>query len=143
MKELIVAILLLLVMPVYVHENVPRLPNTKEFSCLVENIYQESVGESFEGKVAVGLVTLNRVKHVSYPHTICAVVYQKNQFSWTSRSRRLKINTKDWYICTEAAVAAIKYTGIFDATHYHTTYVKPKWKLRKIIQIGNHVFYAV
>ena len=29
----------------------------------------------------------------------------------------------------------------FKATHFHANYVRPKWKLRKIAVIGNHIFY--
>lgn len=47
-----------------------------EFICLVENIYFESKGESMRGKIAVGVVTLNRVKDGRYPDTICGVVKQ-------------------------------------------------------------------
>jgi len=29
----------------------------------------------------------------------------------------------------------------FNAMYFHSTKVKPRWKLRKVAKIGNHVFY--
>jgi len=57
-----------------------------EFICLVENIYFESKGESMRGKIAVGIVTLNRLKDPRYPKTICEVVKQGPvRESWKTR----------------------------------------------------------
>lgn len=49
----------------------------KDLECLARNIYYEAGGESEEGKVAVGLVTLNRVNSGRYPNSVCGVVHQK------------------------------------------------------------------
>lgn len=48
----------------------------KELACLQENIYFEAGTESIAGKIAVALVTLNRVQDNRYPDTICKVVKQ-------------------------------------------------------------------
>ena len=48
----------------------------RDLDCLARNIYWEARSESFEGMVAVAQVTLNRVKHKSFPDSICGVVYQ-------------------------------------------------------------------
>ena len=55
--------------------------NSKDLDCLARNIYYEAGLESEEGKVAVGLVTINRSNDEKYPHTICGVVNQKTTFS--------------------------------------------------------------
>ena len=67
---------------------------TNEIKCLAENIYFEARGESTAGKMAVALVTLNRVKDQRFPNTVCGVVKQTKyypsgridlhscQFSW-------------------------------------------------------------
>ena len=55
----------------------------KELRCLALNIYFEARGETTAGQLAVALVTLNRMKNRHYPNTICGVVWQKRQFSWT------------------------------------------------------------
>ncbi len=49
----------------------------KELMCLARNIYYESGSEPERGKIAVGIVTLNRMEHPSFPKTICEVVKQK------------------------------------------------------------------
>jgi spore germination cell wall hydrolase CwlJ-like protein len=49
----------------------------KDIECLARNIYYEAGSESEEGKVAVGLVTLNRANNPKYPNSVCGVVTQK------------------------------------------------------------------
>ena len=90
------------------------------------------------------MVTLNRTKMEQYPSTICGVVYQKNQFSWTNK--RSKIT--DWTDYTDSLLAATmamedsKILGSFKATHYHNTTVAPAWGLHKVAKIGKHIFYS-
>jgi len=51
--------------------------NIKELQCLARNIFFEAAGEPEEGKVAVGLVTLNRVQDGRFAQSVCGVVDQK------------------------------------------------------------------
>lgn len=44
-------------------------------------IYCEAGGESYAGKLAVGIVVMNRVSSSSFPDTIHGVIYQRRQFS--------------------------------------------------------------
>lgn len=53
----------------------------KDLDCLAKNIYYESGSESREGKIAVGMVTINRALHPSFPNTICGVVKQRTTTS--------------------------------------------------------------
>jgi N-acetylmuramoyl-L-alanine amidase len=55
--------------------------SSKDIDLLAHLIHAEARGESFEGKVAVGAVVLNRVKSPLFPDTIAAVIYQTGQFS--------------------------------------------------------------
>ena len=117
---------------------------SREVHCLAENIYHEARGESFKGKLAVAVVTLNRTKKEEYPRSICGVVYQKGQFSWTAKRQKIT----DWADYTDALLAAnmaienSNILGNFRATHYHNLTVAPAWGLRKVAKIGNHVFYS-
>ena len=43
-------------------------------------IHGEARGEPYEGKVAVGAVIMNRVRHSSFPNTIAGVIYQPGAF---------------------------------------------------------------
>ena len=51
--------------------------NIKELQCLARNIFFEAASEPLEGKVAVGLVTLNRVQDGRFAQSVCGVVDQK------------------------------------------------------------------
>lgn len=44
-------------------------------------IFCEAGSESYTGKVAVGIVVMNRVRSKKYPNTVKGVIYQKYQFS--------------------------------------------------------------
>lgn len=53
-------------------------------TCLALNVYFESRSEaSVLSQFAVAQVTMNRVMSDKYPNSICDVVWQKGQFSWT------------------------------------------------------------
>lgn len=119
----------------------------KEIKCLAENIYYESQGESLAGKLAVAKVTLNRAEHPKFPDTICGVVHQKHQFSWTS-DKALRAKPKDsavWReainIATDAYYSGLEELDHFKAISFHNLTVNPKWNLKRVAKIGNHVFY--
>ena len=57
----------------------------KEVNCLAQNIYFEARGESLQGRIKVGLSTVNRVKDNRFPDTICKVV---NQSAYVSRFKK-------------------------------------------------------
>lgn len=57
--------------------------DAKELECLALNIYHEAKGESTAGKIAVGMVTINRTTDSKFPSTICGVVQQKKYFTKT------------------------------------------------------------
>lgn len=117
-----------------------NLPPLKELNCLIKNVYMEARGENLMGKVAVAKVTMNRVKHPKYPKTICDVVYQRKQFSWTSKPSKAKLDVKEWLESVDAAVKGYSLQG-FEATHYHNFKVQPNWGLQQIAVIGKHIFY--
>ena len=117
-----------------------------EVECLATNVFHEARGESNKGQVAVALVTLNRVRSGKFPSTICGVVYQPNQFSWT----RDKPKIKDWKSYNRilaltrnvlAGKVAQDITG--GSLYYHADHVNPYWSKHfdKVAHIGNHVFY--
>jgi len=149
MKRLLASALALLVLLITCNSNssddFPTKPYKnhlpkKEFDCLVRNIYYEARGESFMGQVTVGAVTLNRVKHPAFAKTVCGVVYEKGQFSWTKDTALGKPNAKAWEACKEAAIAA-QYNPQINALYFHNLTVKPKWSKNKGYRLGNHIFY--
>lgn len=113
--------------------------------CLAKNIYFEARGESTKGKLAVAKVTINRTKSGKFPATICAVVYQPYQFSWTLKPRPEVKYDKQWQESIRLAKYAIT-TNIpelrhFDALYFHNNHVHPHWKRKQVAKIGNHIFY--
>ena len=46
----------------------------KDVECMARNIFYEAGGESTEGKIAVGVVTLNRTQDGRFGRTVCDVV---------------------------------------------------------------------
>jgi spore germination cell wall hydrolase CwlJ-like protein len=133
----------------------------KEILCLAQNIYFEAGHEPHMGKVAVGLVTINRVKSPMYPDSICEVVWQVGkssktgksvaQFSWTRDGKPDRPrNMTAWGEALELARDMIGDADLNEyedftkgATHYHATYVKPYWrhKYERVAKIGLHIFY--
>ena len=129
------------------HEEAATLSPTVELHCLALNIYHEARNEPDEGKFAVAQVTLNRVRSARFPDTVCDVVWQRSQFSWTSDGRPDRpYNEESWDEALWIATIAFEFTPpsvVGDATHYHADYVAPYWakKKRRVRSIGRHVFY--
>jgi spore germination cell wall hydrolase CwlJ-like protein len=111
----------------------------KELKCLVDNVYHEARGEPLAGQIAVARVTLNRVG--TWASTVCEVVYQRHQFSWTSKRTTPIKDQVAYYTAWHAAWMSRDYPLV--ATHYHAIKVSPKWakSFNKVTQINNHIFY--
>jgi spore germination cell wall hydrolase CwlJ-like protein len=112
-----------------------------ELKCLIDNVYYEARGETLKGQVLVARVTLNRTKHKNFPDTICGVVYQPYQFSWTQLKILPTPNPERWQVAAKAA-----YLGSFSnskALYFHNMTVQPEWSYSKqfLLSEGNHVFY--
>ena len=118
--------------------SVPKIPKAAEFKCLTRNVYYEARGEPLEGQIAVAKVTINRLK--THAPTLCRVVYQPHQFSWTDRPITKAIDRTAWYHAENASIIAYNMNG-FEATHYHNFSVHPNWGYEKVAVIGKHIFY--
>jgi spore germination cell wall hydrolase CwlJ-like protein len=122
----------------------------KQIDCLADNIYHEARSEPEKGKVAVALVTLNRVEDPRFPKDICGVVKQKTQgtcqFSWFCTPVTSNKRSDSYQSAKEVAVYVYaNYEKLHDITkgalYYHADYVNPGWKLQKTVTIGRHIFY--
>jgi N-acetylmuramoyl-L-alanine amidase len=124
----------------------------KELECLAHNIYYEAGGESFEGKVAVAQVTIQRTESDKYPDTVCHVVNQKTsvaskiicQFSWVcSPKKKLDpvLYKESKNIAQMVLLDGFRLTKIRDALYFHASRTNPNWNLTKVATIGGHVFY--
>lgn len=126
------------------------LSQQRDLVCLAMNIYHEGRGESARGQAAIAAVTMNRLRSSRYPNTVCEVVWQPKQFSWTRVAARHHIIDD-----AQAWARALNIAGLFlggaqlalvsEATHYHTVDVRPFWSknIPALALIGKHVFYAL
>ena len=126
----------------------PILYNNKDLKCLAQNIFFEAGTESMLGKIAVGQVTVNRVKIGHWGETVCDVVNAKDQFSWTNKDDlsidRDSRNYKDSVLAAKKVLQERKRLRILrSALFYHADYVRPNWadKNQKVVKIEKHIFY--
>lgn len=134
----------------------------RQIECLADNIYHESKGESYTGRVAVGFVTLNRTKSEIFPDNICEVVKQKvnnkYQFSWLHEKKKKNESHKPLVakIINEGYNESRKiaenlydnHDNMYDPTkgslYFHANYVKVRVKGKKVKSvIGGHTFYNI
>lgn len=127
----------------------------KDLDCLATNIYYEAGNQSFEGKVAVAQVTLNRLHDGRFGNTVCEVVYSKGlisgklicQFSWVCENKVRVLNKQTHQYIESMEVAKKVYLENFrlsalqNSLYFHADYVRPGWRKEKITQIGRHIFY--
>ena len=74
-------------------------------------IYCEAGSESYEGKLAVGAVVVNRVQSSAYPNTVSGVIYQSGQFGPVSSGKFDEVLASGAYSsCMDAAQAALAGT---------------------------------
>lgn len=81
----------------------------------------EAGGESYNGKLAVGAVVMNRVRSGAYPNTISGVIFASGQFTPALNGKVARVYTNGNISdgCYEAAQAAINgETNVGDATHF-------------------------
>jgi len=157
MKRWLIVVAILLPTTVFSAEkvNCEKVKND-EFMCLACNIYHESGNQNLDGKIAVAAVTINRVLSLYYPNSICRVVWQKNQFSWTHDGKPdVTSNKRSWNQSKDIALGIVKTKtgrplGVFKdptncALFYHADYVDPYWtkdkRMKKTKKIQNHIFY--
>ena len=129
------------------------IDRTRSLDCLTAAIYYEAASESDDGQRAVAQVVLNRVRHPTYPNSVCGVVYQGSerttgcQFTFTCDGSLMRTpSIAGWARARRIAAAALAgsvYAPVGHATHYHTNQVLPYWasSLVKSAVIGAHIFY--
>lgn len=126
----------------------------QDHQCLALNIYWEARSEPVQGQHAIAAVTLNRMRHATFPDTICQVVKQggenrhRCQFSWWCDG---KSDTPDdpeaWTRAQQIAWSALEFDQTDPtqgALFYHATYVKPDWvkTMTRTTKIGRHLFFT-
>jgi spore germination cell wall hydrolase CwlJ-like protein len=129
--------------------------HSEQIQCMAENTYFEARGEPLLGQIAVNNVVLNRFNDPQkrFGNSPCEVIkqvtYNKKkrkvcQFSWRCEKNKIIKNYEKF--AEVKSVAEQVYIGFhgdvtYGAKYYHANYVSPNWNLRKLIQIGQHIFY--
>lgn len=121
----------------------------KLLACLV---HAEAGNQSYEGKLAVANVVLNRVKSSKYANTIKAVIYQPGQFT-VARSGSLdkqldryeSYSTKSQLLTIKAAKAALSGANNIGSRLYFNAYKsavsKGYDKKKNSVKIEDHLFW--
>ncbi len=115
---------------------------------LARIIYAESCGESFEGKVAVGNVVLNRVENEMFPDTVHDVIFDTRwgvaQFSTVNSPALYGTPDESCFEAAELCLSGLNVGG--DALYFANARIASScWAARHrpyLTQIGNHVFYS-
>ena len=127
---------------------------SRALKCLSDAIYYEAANEPDDGQRAVAQVIINRMRHPTYPNSICGVIYQGSerqtgcQFSYSCDGSMARTPARPAYLRGQrvalAAISGSVYAPVGMATHYHATYVYPYWapSLNYLGTIGAHRFYS-
>lgn len=128
--------------------------HSRALKCLTDAIYYEAANEPDAGQRAVAQVILNRMRHPTYPNSVCGVIYQGSeratgcQFSYSCDGSMARIPARAAWLragrVAAQALAGSVYAPVGMATHYHATYVYPYWapSLNFVGTIGAHRFYT-
>jgi len=121
-------------------------PGSRELECLAVGIYFESKSEPLSGQLAVGEVIANRAESGRFPSTYCGVLFQRSQFSFIRGKSLPSVprGSKQWQ--TAVAIAKIvdqdlKDSAVGNALFFHAKHVSPRWRLKRVASVGNHIFY--
>ena len=123
----------------------------KDIKCLTEVLYYEARGEFIKRTVVD--VVLNRVKSKHFPKSICRVVYQPYQFSFTlDKHRTVRSEEQRTWNHLYNMASEIYYDNEYTDTskgalyYYNPRGVKatPSWVTQKyyLFTEGNHKFYS-
>ncbi len=111
--------------------------------CLMRAMYFESNRSSAEGMLAVGTVVMNRLNDGRYPHSICGVVGQPNQFAAGVLSRRM--SDSGAVLASQMADQVLngaRHPGVGNAMHFHTAGLRfPYNNMHYVLMAGGNEFY--
>ncbi len=121
--------------------------------CLTAALYYEAASESDDGMRGVAQVVLNRVRHPSFPGSVCGVVFQGSnraivcQFTFACDGSMARQPVRAvWDRASRIAAEALAgrtMPAVGLATHYHTLAVWPSWGRSLVMTnvIGAHIFH--
>lgn len=134
------------VLEVFKHDNQQLYITGEDIELMAKLVSAESIGEPYDGKVAVASVVLNRTLDQSFPSTIKEVIFQKNAFSCVKNGQ---ISAKTNQDCYNAVYDAIKgYDPTNQALFFYNpntatcNWMKQTPKFNETT-IGHHTFFKI
>ena len=134
------------VLEVFKHDNQQLYITGEDIELMAKLVSAESIGEPYDGKVAVASVVLNRTLDPNFPNTIKDVIFQKNAFSCV---RNGQINANANQDCYNAVYDAIKgHDPTNQALFFYNpstatcNWMKQTPKFNKTT-IGHHTFFKI
>lgn len=128
-----------------IHIPEEAMRRTKIASADIDNllariVHAEAKGESYEGKVAVANVVLNRVDSPKWPDTIREVVYQQGQFQPVSNGTINNQPSRDSIRASHEAISNRTNDGAI--YFYNPEIASSEWIFTRqtVKTIGNHRF---
>lgn len=113
------------------------IDSESDLTMLAALIECEAGGESYEGKLAVGSVVMNRVRSSYFPNSVVEVIYQSGQFTPVTSGRFATVLARG---AAESCVQAASECLAGKLTVSSLYFRRNKGTIEGII-IGNHVFY--
>ncbi len=109
--------------------------------CLTCNAYREAGNDA--SIVEVNRTVLARAESGKFPSSICAVIYQRAQFSWTV-SPSTCTTPAAWNKAKKAAEEAVK-KGSNKKLNFYANYIYPSWarNCSGKQRVGTHIFCNV
>lgn len=134
------------VVEVFNHNSKQLYITGEDIDLMARLVAAESIGEPYDGKVAVASVVLNRTVNPSFPDTIKGVIFQKNAFSCVKNGKIKAVANKD---CYNAVYDAIKgYDPSNEALFFYNpatatcNWMKTTKKVNEKT-IGHHTFFKI
>ena len=137
----------------YAFKGLTALDRERAHYCLTAAIYYEAASESDDGMRGVAQTIINRVRHPSFPNTVCGVVFQGSQragvcqFTFSCDGAMARAPSKpNWLRASRIASAALNgyvFPKVGLATHYHTQAIWPRWGKSLVMTniVGAHIFH--
>lgn len=137
----------------YVFRGATATDRERAHYCLTAALYYEAASENDDGMRGVAQVVLNRVRHPSFPNTVCGVVFQGSQragvcqFTFACDGAMARRPSRaNWLRASRIASAALGgqvFAKVGLATHYHTQAIWPRWGKSLVMTniVGAHIFH--
>lgn len=137
----------------YVFKGATPLDSSRAQYCLTAAIYYEAASETDNGMRGVAQTVLNRVRHPSFPNSVCGVVFQGSQragvcqFTFACDGAMARApSASGWARASRIASEALNgkvFASVGLATHYHTQAIWPRWGKSLVMTniVGAHIFH--